>query len=134
VPENGVKQRKSQGFLQADRPDAPGLQDLRALPGGAILGRRLTSSRCYGEFREVSAPGKLVYTEYFDPGDVGGDMGEGALITMELTEKQGVTTVSALMDFGTREARDAAMSTGMTDGMEMSYQALDILLDENDQS
>jgi len=94
----------------------------------------LTSSRCYGEFREVSAPGKLVYTEYFDPGDVGGDMGEGALITMELTEKQGVTTVSALMDFGTREARDAAMSTGMTDGMEMSYQALDILLDENDQS
>jgi hypothetical protein len=31
------------------------------------------------------------------------------------------------MDFGTREARDAAMSTGMTDGMEVSYQRLDEL-------
>jgi uncharacterized protein YndB with AHSA1/START domain len=81
----------------------------------------------HGEFREVSAPGKLVHTEYYDPGDVGGDMGEGALITVELTEKNGVTTVSTLMDFGTKEARDAAMSTGMTDGMEMSYQRLDEL-------
>jgi uncharacterized protein YndB with AHSA1/START domain len=81
----------------------------------------------HGEFREVSAPGKLVHTEYYDPGDVGGDMGEGALITVELTEKNGVTTVSTLMDFGTKEARDAAMSTGMTDGMEMSYQLLDEL-------
>jgi uncharacterized protein YndB with AHSA1/START domain len=84
----------------------------------------------HGEFREVSAPGKLVHTEYYDPGDVGGDMGEGALITVELTEKNGVTTVSTLMDFGTKEARDAAMSTGMTDGMEMSYQLLDEVLDE----
>jgi uncharacterized protein YndB with AHSA1/START domain len=84
----------------------------------------------HGEFREVSAPAKLVHTEYFDPGDVGGDMGEGSLITVELTEKNGVTTVSTLMDFGTRQARDAAMSTGMTDGMEMSYQVLDELLVE----
>ena len=84
----------------------------------------------YGEFREVSAPGKLVHTEYYDPGDVGGEMGEGALITVELKEKNGVTTVSTLMAFGTKEARDAAMSTGMTDGMEMSYQLLDEVLDE----
>jgi hypothetical protein len=34
------------------------------------------------------------------------------------------------MDFGSREARDAAMATGMTDGMEMSYQLLDGLLAE----
>ncbi|MGH8223743.1 MAG: SRPBCC family protein [Woeseiaceae bacterium] len=84
----------------------------------------------HGEFRVVSAPAKLVHTEYYDPGDVGGDMGEGSLITVELTEKNGVTTVSTLMDFGTRDARDAAMSTGMTDGMEISYQLLDKLLDE----
>jgi uncharacterized protein YndB with AHSA1/START domain len=84
----------------------------------------------HGEFREVSPPGKLVHTEYYDPGDVGGDMGEGALITVELAEANGITTVSTLMDFGTAEARDAAMSTGMTDGMEMSYQLLDEVLDE----
>jgi uncharacterized protein YndB with AHSA1/START domain len=84
----------------------------------------------HGEFRDVSAPGKLVHTEYYDPGDVGGDMGEGSLITVEFKEKNGVTTVSTLIDFGTKRARDAAMSTGMTDGMEMSYQLLDQLLDE----
>jgi uncharacterized protein YndB with AHSA1/START domain len=76
----------------------------------------------------VEAPAKLVHTEFYDPGEVGGDMGNGALITVELTEKNGVTTLSSLMDFGSREARDAAMSTGMTDGMEMSYQLLDALL------
>lgn len=34
------------------------------------------------------------------------------------------------MDFGSKEARDGAMSSGMTDGMEMSYQNLDTLITE----
>jgi hypothetical protein len=29
--------------------------------------------------------------------------------------------VSTLIDFGSKEARDAAVATGMTDGMEQSY-------------
>jgi uncharacterized protein YndB with AHSA1/START domain len=58
-----------------------------------------------------------------------GDAGE-ALITVTFKEKGGITTVATLMDFGTKEARDAAVSTGMTDGMEMSYQLLDALLEE----
>lgn len=82
----------------------------------------------YGEFREVVAPAKLVHTEFYDPGEVGGDMGDGALITVTLTEKNGMTTVATLMDFRTQQARDAAMSTGMTDGMESSYQVLDKVL------
>lgn len=85
----------------------------------------------HGIFQEVAAPAKLVHTEFYDPGEVGGDMGSGALITLSLTEKNGVTTLSSLMDFGTKEARDAAMSTGMTDGMETSYQLLDALLEES---
>jgi uncharacterized protein YndB with AHSA1/START domain len=84
----------------------------------------------HGTFREVDPPRRLAHMEYFDPGDVGGDMGNGALITVELTEANGITTVTTLMDFGTKEARDAAMSTGMTDGMEMSYQRLDEVLVE----
>jgi uncharacterized protein YndB with AHSA1/START domain len=84
----------------------------------------------HGTFREVDAPRRLVHVEYFDPGDVGGDMGNGALITAEFAEADGVTTVTTLMDFGTKEARDAAVSTGMTDGMEMSYQLLDGVLAE----
>ncbi|HEY4646942.1 MAG TPA: hypothetical protein VIH25_11750 [Steroidobacteraceae bacterium] len=55
-------------------------------------------------------------------------MGNGALITVELMEKSGITTLVSLMDFGSKEARDAALSTGMTDGMESSYQLLDDLL------
>ena len=84
----------------------------------------------HGTYREVVAPKRIVHMEYFDPGDVGGEMGNGALITMELTEKDGVTTLTSLMDFGSRETRDAAVSTGMTDGMEASYKLLDGLLSE----
>ena len=57
-------------------------------------------------------------------------MGDGALITVELGESDGITTMTSLMDFGTKEARDAAVSTGMTDGMEASYQLLDRVLAE----
>jgi len=82
----------------------------------------------YGEFTEVTAPSRLAHTEFFDPGDMGGNMGEGALITVTFTEENGVTTMASLMDFKTRESRDAAMSTGMTDGMEMSYERLDAVV------
>ena len=84
----------------------------------------------HGEFLEVVPPERLVQMEYYDPGDVGGDMGDGSLITTTFTERGGVTTMTSLMDFGTKAGRDAAMSTGMTDGMEQSYQLLDRLLAE----
>jgi uncharacterized protein YndB with AHSA1/START domain len=79
----------------------------------------------HGEYKHVYAPRKIVHTEFYDPGDVGGDMGDGALITMSLADDGGRTTLTVLMDFYTKEARDAAVSTGMTDGMEMGYQRLE---------
>jgi uncharacterized protein YndB with AHSA1/START domain len=82
----------------------------------------------HGVFEEVKPEERLRHTEFFDPGDVGGDMGEGAMITLDLVEDDGITTITCLMDFGTKQARDAAVSTGMTDGMEMSYAQLDRLL------
>jgi uncharacterized protein YndB with AHSA1/START domain len=82
----------------------------------------------HGQFKEVNPSAKLMHSEYFDPGDVGGDMGEGATITVEFSEANGITTMTSLMDFGSKQARDAAFSTGMTDGMEQSYQRLDGLL------
>ena len=86
----------------------------------------------HGVFKEVEAPAKLRHTEIYDPGDVGGDMGEAgeAMVTLTLTERGGVTTLTTLIDFGSKQARDAAVSTGMTDGMEASYQNLDALLEE----
>jgi hypothetical protein len=69
----------------------------------------------------------VVHSEYFDPGDIGCDMGEGAIITLEFSEDKGITTLTTLMDFGNKRARDA-VATGMTDGMEQSYQLLDGVL------
>ena len=80
-----------------------------------------------GEFREVVRPSRLVHVERYDPGDVGGEMGE-ALVTSVLTETNGVTTHTMTIRYESKEVRDAALKTGMTDGMEMSYQKLDELL------
>jgi uncharacterized protein YndB with AHSA1/START domain len=84
-----------------------------------------------GTFREVQPPSRLVHTEAYDPGSVGGGYpGQDAIVTVTFTEDAGVTTVKSSIDFGSKEARDAAIATGMTDGMEQSYQLLDRLLDE----
>lgn len=82
-----------------------------------------------GEFREVVRPSRIVHIERYEPGDVGGEMGE-ALVTTNLTEKNGVTTHMMTIHYESKEVRDAALKTGMTDGMEMGYQRLDELLAE----
>ena len=41
-----------------------------------------------------------------------------------------VTHLDMIMTFASKEIRDAAVSTGMTDGMEMGYQRLDKLFAE----
>ncbi len=84
-----------------------------------------------GTFREVQPSSKLVHTEAYDPGTLGdGYPGNDAIVTVTFVEDAGVTTVATLIDFGSKEARDAAVATGMTDGMEQSYQLLDRLLDD----
>ena len=80
-----------------------------------------------GEFREVVRPSRIVHLERYEPGDVGGEMGE-ALVTSELTEKSGVTTQTMTIHYESKAVRDAALKTGMTDGMEMSFQKLDEVL------
>jgi len=86
----------------------------------------------FGKFLEVDSPNRLVHEENFDPGDVGGAMpaGEPAIITAEFKEVRGVTTLTTTMLFPSKEARDGAVGTGMTDGMEMGYARLDALFAE----
>jgi uncharacterized protein YndB with AHSA1/START domain len=82
-----------------------------------------------GAFREVQPPSRLVHTEAFEPGTVGNEYpGAEAIVVTTFDEEDGVTTVTTLIDFGSKAARDAAVSTGMTDGMEQSYQLLERLL------
>ena len=86
----------------------------------------------FGAFTEVDGPGRLVHDEYFDPGDIGGSMpaGDPCIVSLDLTEQNGVTTLVCNMKFASKEARDGAVATGMTDGMEFSYTRLDAVAAE----
>ena len=83
-----------------------------------------------GEFLEVELNSKIVHTQFYDPGN--GDFGsmgdEPSIITVSFKESDGITTVETLIRFASQADRDAAMSTGMTDGMELSYKELDQVL------
>ena len=86
----------------------------------------------FGTFSEVSEPAKLSYDQYYDPGDFA--LPDGAMSTDDptrirstYTEENGVTTLVTVMEYGSKEARDEAVSTGMTDGMQSNYQRLDTL-------
>ena len=83
----------------------------------------------HGEFIEVDAPVLLRHTEHFDAGDIGGTMGdEPAQVTVTFEERDGGTLLTTLIAYASKEDRDAAVATGMTDGMEVSYTLLDDLL------
>jgi uncharacterized protein YndB with AHSA1/START domain len=77
----------------------------------------------HGVHHEVVAPSRCVTTEYMD-----GAPGPGARNTLVLEEADGVTTVTATLDYGTRELRDTVLATGMTDGMTASYDRLEGVL------
>ena len=83
----------------------------------------------YGEYQEVTPHAKIVHTEYFDPGDIGGTMGEKpALVSVTFEEVNRVTHMATCVKYASQADRDAALSTGMTEGMEMSYKLLDGVL------
>ena len=75
-----------------------------------------------GVFREIAPPDRLVTLENF--------MGDEALCTLTLAEKNGRATLVQTMQFESREKRDQALKTGMTDGMGISYDWLETLMEE----
>lgn len=77
-----------------------------------------------GVFREIVPPERLVATEVFDESWYPGE----ALDTSVLVEQGGKTTLTLTVLYESREARDAALSTGMEDGMAASYDRLADLL------
>ena len=95
--------------------------DLR--PGGAWhfgwRGPDGTEMEMRGVYREVTPPERVVYTESW-----GGDWPE-TLETVHLSEEDGKTTVTSTMLFPSKETRDAALKTGMEEGMSASYARLD---------
>jgi uncharacterized protein YndB with AHSA1/START domain len=94
--------------------------DLR--PGGAwhFVWRRGdgTEMAMRGTYREVTPPTRLVATESW-----GGDWPE-TLNTLTLSEQGGRTTVTQTILYPSRDARDAALKTGMKEGMAQSFDRL----------
>ena len=76
----------------------------------------------HGSYQEISPPERLVSTERW-----GGDWPE-TLNTVEFAELDGQTLVTATMLYPSKAARDAALGTGIKDGMGMSFDRLDAYL------
>ncbi len=85
----------------------------------------------HGEYLEVEAPGRLVYTEVFDPGGDGVDGLGSSVVDIDLSEEEGRTLMTMLIRYPDSEARDAAVGSGLVHGMEMSYSILDDVLRED---
>ena len=84
-----------------------------------------------GEVLEVVTHARVVHTQIYDSGDLGVSMGsEPYIVTVTFQESGGITNVATSIKFVSKADRDAAFSTGMTDGMEMSYKQLDGVLAE----
>jgi len=86
-----------------------------------------------GTYRETSAPTRLVHTERMDPlpaGENTANPDEEALCTLTFVEHGGRTTLTTTMLFSSPEARDQALQSGMTDGMSISYDRLEALMNE----
>jgi len=94
--------------------------DLR--PGGAwrFVWRRDDGSEMEmsGLYREIAPPERLVSTESW-----GGDWPE-TVNTVVLTEEDGKTTITQTVAYPSLEARDAALQTGMKEGVSISFDRL----------
>lgn len=75
-----------------------------------------------GTYREVAPPTRLVSTESW-----GGDWPE-TINTLVLTEENGKTTATLTILYPSLEARDAALKSGMKEGMVPTFARLDKLL------
>jgi uncharacterized protein YndB with AHSA1/START domain len=77
-----------------------------------------TEMEMRGEYREVTPPVRLVSTESW-----GGDWPE-TINTVTLSEEDGKTTITQTVLYPSQEARDAALETGMKDGVSLSFDRL----------
>ncbi len=101
--------------------------EIDARPGGAWrYGWRKDSGSemiMGGIITEIVPNERIVNTERWGP-----EWPE-TMNTVEFTEEGGLTTITTTVTYPSKEARDAALQTGMKDGMEVSFARLEKLLD-----
>jgi uncharacterized protein YndB with AHSA1/START domain len=77
----------------------------------------------YGEYREITPPGRLVFTEIFEafPDAV-------SVVTTDFTDEDGKTRMTATARYPSLEVRDMVMASGMSRGAGISYDRLEDLV------
>jgi uncharacterized protein YndB with AHSA1/START domain len=77
----------------------------------------------HGEYREIDAPGRVVFTEIFEafPDTV-------SVVTSELTEEGGKTRLTVTVRYPSKMVRDMVMQSGMARGAGISYDRLEDLV------
>ena len=80
-----------------------------------------------GEYREVNRPDRIVCTEQFDDPWYQGE----AVSTVTFDERDGVTTLTNTMRYISKEARDTVLQSPMEEGLSLSYDRMESLLEES---
>lgn len=98
--------------------------DLRVGGKWRFVNRHPQGEVCfYGEYREISPPGRIVFTEIFEqfPDTV-------SVVTTELTQEGKKTRLTATVKYPSQEVRDIVLGTGMERGAGISYDRLEELV------
>jgi uncharacterized protein YndB with AHSA1/START domain len=79
----------------------------------------------YGEYREITPPSRLVFTEIFEqfPDSV-------SVVTADFTDEGGKTRLTATVRYPSREVREIVLASGMASGASISYDRLEDLVAE----
>jgi uncharacterized protein YndB with AHSA1/START domain len=100
---------------EVDLREGGGFRFVLQGPEGRQMGMR-------GVYREIVPPERSVHIESFDdfPGE--------SVVTAEMTEHEGKTTLTVTVLYPSREVRDAVLQSGMEHGAAESYDKLSELL------
>src|SRR5260221_5606731 len=79
----------------------------------------------YGEYREITPPSPIVFTEIFEPVP-----DSVSVVTATLTDEGGKTRFTATVRYPSLEVRDMVLATGIARGAGISYDALEELVAE----
>ena len=100
--------------------------DLR--PGGAwrFVNRHPKGEAVfYGVYREIAAPGRLVFTEIYEPFP-----DAESVVTSVFTEESGKTSLTVTARYPSVDVRDMVIKSGMEKGAATSYDQLEHLVRE----
>ena len=77
----------------------------------------------YGEYREITPPSRLVFTEIFEPYP-----DSVSVVTTEFTTEGSKTRMTATVRYPSLEVRDMVLGSGMATGAGVSYDRLEELV------